>query len=145
MVPHGQNLTEIRERGVERLTCILCKRLMYRVAERIAELEHAEGIVTGEVIGEHASQTLPNLRVLTSAIQHPIYRPLLGLDKVQIEQLARKIGTYELSTQPVTECTAVPRRPSTRARLVEVEEVERRLDVWGMVERSLKSMRVLHV
>jgi len=146
VVPHGQNLAEFRERCSERLTCILCKRRMYRVAERIAEMEHAEGIVTGEAIGEQASQTLHNLRVLSSAAtKYPIHRPLLGFDKNETERIARKIGTYEASTRRARGCAAVPRKPVTMAKMQEVTEAEGNLNIEEMVEKSVKSLRVVNL
>jgi len=146
LVPHGQNLVKFRERCSERLTCILCKRMMYHVAERIAEMEHAEGIVTGEAIGEQASQTLHNLRVLgLAATKYPIHRPLLGFDKNETERIARKIGTYKASTQSAKGCVAVPRKPVTMAKLQEVTEAEGSLNIAEMVEKSVKSLRVVNL
>jgi len=146
VVPHGQNLAEFRGKCPERLTCLLCKRMMYRIAERIAEIEHAEGIVTGEAIGEQASQTICNLRVLTSvATKYPVHRPLLGFDKAEIDRIARKIGTYEVSAQRVKGCTAAPRRPATMAKLLEVTEAEKALNVEEMVQKSMKSLKVVNL
>jgi len=144
VVPHGPSLAEIREKCPERLTCLLCKRMMYRVAERIADAEGADGIVTGEALGEQASQTLRNLRVLTAAAgRYPIHRPLLGFDKAETERLARKIGTYEPSTRRAGACTAVPRRPATSADPEKVAEAERALDIEGMVETALGGLRTV--
>jgi len=144
IVPHGQNLKEIKEKCPENLTCILCKRLMYRIAERIADRENAEGIVTGEAIGEQASQTLSNLRILSQAVKnYPIHRPLLGLEKTEIEELARKIGTYEISARPAKNCTAAPKRPATRTNLKRVLEAEDKLDVDAMVDRSVRNAEIL--
>ncbi len=145
VVPNGSNLAEFkRKRRYERLTCILCKRMMYRVAERIADTVRAEGIVTGEAIGEQASQTLRNLSVLNSAVtKYPIHRPLLGFDKSETEQIARRIGTYETSIQKAKGCTAVPRKPVTMAKPHEVAGAEESLDIEEMVERSVKSLKIV--
>ena len=146
VIPHGQNLTESGEKCPKRLTCILCKRMMYRVAERIADMERAEGIVTGEAIGEQASQTLRNLRVLTTAAEkYPIHRPLLGFDKAETERLARKIGTYNLSIQRAKGCTAAPHKPATSADPQDVAEAENSLNIDEMVERSIKALKVIKV
>ena len=146
MVPHGQNLTEFKMKCPERLTCILCKRMMYRIAERIAEMERAEGIVTGEAIGEQASQTLQNLRVLnTAAKKYPIHRPLLGFDKAETERIAQKIGTYKPSTKRAKGCSAAPRKPATMAKLQQVAEAEEGLNIVEMVERSVKSLKVVNL
>ena len=146
IVPHGPNLIEIREKCPERLTCILCKRMMYRVAEEIARKEKAEGIVTGESIGEQASQTLWNLKVLDEAAkQYPVYRPLIGFDKVETERIAKKIGTYEISIQKAKGCEAVPKRPATKASLKNVIEAEKALDIESMVRSSIKNAKILDV
>jgi len=146
VVPHGQNLAEFKKKCPERLTCILCKRMMYRIAERIAEMERAEGIVTGEAIGEQASQTLQNLRVLnTAATKYPIHRPLLGFDKAETEWIAQKIGTYEPSAKRAKGCSAAPRKPATMAKPQEVAKAEENLNVGEMVERSVKSLKVVNL
>jgi len=146
VVPHGRNLIEIKEKCPERLTCILCKRMMYRIAERIADREGAEGIVTGEALGEQASQTLRNLRVLnTAAEKYPVHRPLLGFDKNETEKIARKIGTYEASIQKAKGCTAFPSKPITSADSRKVAEAEGALNIEEMVERSVKSLRTVNL
>jgi thiamine biosynthesis protein ThiI len=120
--------------------------MMYRVAERLAEQLHAEGIVTGEAIGEQASQTLTNLRVLSAAItEYPVHRPLLGFDKAETEALARKIGAYDVSSKKTAGCSAVPYQPSTKAKLEEVLKAEEKLDIEGMVERSLESIKIIEL
>ena len=144
IVPHGENLKKIIENCSRRFTCLLCKRMMYRVAERLAEVVGAEGIVTGEAIGEQASQTLTNLRVLNTAAQkYPIHRPLLGFDKAETERIARKIGTYKPSTRKAKGCTAVPKKPATMAMLKKVVEAEKKLEIEDMVEKSFHSSRTL--
>jgi thiamine biosynthesis protein ThiI len=147
VVPNGPNLAEFKEkRRFERLTCILCKRMMYRIAEKIADMVRAEGIVTGEAIGEQASQTLRNLRVLSSAVtKYPIHRPLLGFDKTETQQIARRIGTYEASIQKAKGCIAFARKPTTMAKPHEVAEAEKMLDIGEMVERSAKSLKIVNL
>jgi len=144
IVSHGQNLKEIVEKCPRRFTCLLCKRMMYRIAERMADLEKAEGIVTGEAIGEQASQTLRNLRVLNlAATKYPIHRPLLGFDKAETEKLAKKIGTYVISTRKAKDCTAVPQKPATQAKIEDIENAEKALDIKSMIEDSLRKSRTL--
>jgi thiamine biosynthesis protein ThiI len=146
VVPHGENLEVLASQAPEKLTCVLCKRIMYRIAERIAEMERAEGVVTGEAIGEQASQTLHNLRVLNeAAVDYPIHRPLLGFDKRETEELARKIGAFEISIRKTRGCNAVPKKPATKARLEAVKEAERKLDIARMVEESVRAAEVLTV
>lgn len=146
IVKHGESLREIVEEAPRRLTCLLCKRLMYRVAERIAERVGAEGLVTGEAIGEQASQTLRNLRVLDRAAErYPVHRPLLSFDKAETERLARKIGTYEISARSVKGCTAAPHKPATKSKLEEIVEAEDGLNIEEMVKRSLGSLEVVNL
>lgn len=146
VVPHGQNLSEIIEKCPERMTCILCKRMMYRIAERIADVEGAEGIVTGEAIGEQASQTLRNLRVLTEAAEkYPIHRPLLGFDKTDTVKIARKIGTFEITTQRAKSCEAVPSRPMTFSDQTKISEGEEALNIGKMIDRSISSIRIVEL
>jgi thiamine biosynthesis protein ThiI len=145
VVQHGENLKQIMETN-RKYSCLLCKRMMYRVAERLAEQLHAEGIVTGEAIGEQASQTLTNLRVLNAAVkEYPVHRPLLGFDKEETEAIARKIGTYKVSSRKAGECTAVPYQPSTKAKLEDVLNAEEKLDIEKMVEKSLKSIKTVEL
>jgi thiamine biosynthesis protein ThiI len=146
VVQHGENLKKIIEDSSRKFTCLLCKRAMYRIAERLADMIGVEGIVSGEAIGEQASQTLTNLRVLSNAVQkHPIHRPLLGFDKAETEAIARKIGTYEISSRKAGRCTAVPSKPATKAKLEEVMNAEQKLNIEEMVERSIESTKVVKV
>jgi thiamine biosynthesis protein ThiI len=113
-------------RSEERLTCVVCKRRMYRLAAALAGEVGALGIVTGESLGQVASQTLDNLAVLDGAVDLPVYRPLIGLDKNEIIGVARRIGTFVPSTAPGCGCRAVPDVAATKADLAEVEAIEAR-------------------
>jgi len=145
VVQHGENLRQIMKTN-RKYSCLLCKRMMYRVAECLVERMNAEGIVTGEAIGEQASQTLTNLRVLNAAVkEYPVHRPLLGFDKQETEAMGRKIGTYAVSSKKAAPCTAVPYQPSTKAKLEEVLKAEEKLDVKAMVKRSLESIQIVEL
>lgn len=145
IVQHGENMKKIRTTN-KKYSCLLCKRMMYRVAERLAEQLHAEGIVTGEAIGEQASQTITNLRVLDTAVkEYPVHRPLLGFDKEETEAIGRRIGTYEFSSSKAGACSAVPYQPSTKAKMEEVLKAEEKLDIEAMIEQSLKSIKIIEV
>jgi thiamine biosynthesis protein ThiI len=96
-------------------TCLLCKRRMYRLAVKFAKEHGAKGIVTGESLGQVASQTLDNLIVLDAAAELPVYRPLIGFDKEDTIRIARNIGTFQISIGKAKGCGAVPKGPSTRA------------------------------
>jgi len=119
---------QLRREGREKFTCLICKRRMYRIAASLAREEGAKGIVTGESLGQVASQTLDNLLVLDEAAELPVYRPLIGLDKDEITRMARTIGTFDPSTESVGECRAVPGKPSTSADPGRIREMEESLD-----------------
>ena len=107
---------------------------------------HSEGIFTREAIGEQASQTITNLCVLNSAVKdYPVHRPLLGFDKEETEAVARKIGTYRLSSKKAGACTAVPYQPCTKAKLEEVLKAEEKLNIAEMVSRSLESIKIVEL
>jgi len=144
VIPYGHVLGTIVKNCPRHLTCLLCKRMMYRVAEVLADKVRAEGIVTGESIGEQASQTLRNLRMLDRvAEKYPVHRPLLGFDKAETEGLARKIRTYKISARNVQGCKAAPHKPATEAKLEEIEEAEARLNIKEMVERCAGELKAV--
>jgi len=146
VVPHGDDLADILRNCPRNLTCVLCRRMMYRLAEEIALEEKAEAIVTGEIIGEHASQTLRNLRVESEAISEvTVLRPLIGMNKTEVESMARKIGTFDVSTKPASCCTGPPPKPRTRAKLEEITKAEERLNIKEMIARDLKGITLLIV
>lgn len=147
VVPNGLNIKEFKKRKrFERLTGILCKRMMYRIAEQIADMVRAEAIVTGEAIEEPASQTLRKLRVLDSVLtKYPVHRPLLGFEKAEREQMARRIGIYEVSIQMVKGCTAVSGKPVAGVKLQEVAEAEKTLNIEEMVERSVEALKIVNL
>jgi len=146
IVPHGKNLQTFVKDAPRKLTCLLCKRMMYRIAERIAQEEKAEGIVTGEAIGEQASQTITNLKVLNEATRsYPVHRPLLGFDKNETEAVGRKIGTFEISTRKAKGCTAAPDKPATKAKLEDVKKAEANLNIEKMVQESINEAQTMTV
>jgi thiamine biosynthesis protein ThiI len=115
---------ELIKKHLEKYTCILCKRRMYRVATVFARKKGAKGIVTGESLGQVASQTLDNLLVLTDAAEIPVYRPLIGFDKEDAIRIAREIGTFSESIAHASGCKAVPKGPSTAAKLEMIHQIE---------------------
>lgn len=118
------------------LRVVIYRRLMLRIAERIARDRRARALVTGEVIGQVASQTIQNLAVIEAAATLPILRPLVGMDKDEIVAEARRLGTYEISIIPDQDCCQLftPAHPATRARAAEVEQAEAALPVADLVE-----------
>ncbi len=116
-----------------RATCVLCRRLMYRIASEVVRGEGALGIVTGYSLGQVASQTAENIMAEQAGIDVPVYHPLISMDKTEIVDLAREIGTYEV-TEETKSCTAVPRKPMTRARLDDILAMEDELGLREMAK-----------
>jgi thiamine biosynthesis protein ThiI len=122
------------------LRVVVYRRLMVRIAETIARSAQARALVTGEVVGQVASQTLENLSVIDAAATVPVLRPLIGMDKDEITEQARRLGTYEISIVPDEDCCQLftPKHPATRARIAEVEAVERALPMDEFVARAAR-------
>jgi len=122
------------------ITCLLCKRFMYRVAEQICFLHDCQGIVTGEILGEQASQTAKNLRVLDSAVMMPVHRPLFGFDKDEVVTLAGCLGTMPIAATPSDPCRGVPNRPTIGGEVFEVEKVEEKINITKHLEQCLRGI-----
>jgi thiamine biosynthesis protein ThiI len=127
----------------DKARCVLCKRMMLRFAEQIAEKEGCDYLVTGDNLGQVASQTLDNLAVVSAAVKIPILRPLLCNDKQETVDLAKKIGTYEISVEAASCCDALPRQPLTKATLSRIENEEKKIDVDRIVEEAVSKAEVL--
>ena len=119
---------------------IVYRRLMLRIAERIGRLGRVQALVTGDVVGQVASQTLENLAVVGNVATLPLFRPLIGMDKDEITAEAQRIGTYPISIIPDQDCCTLftPRNPQTRARLGDIEAAERALPIDELVERAVR-------
>ena len=124
---------------------ILYRRYMLRLAEQIARREKARVLVTGDSVGQVASQTIENIDVISRAVSMPILRPLIGEDKVEIIEIARQIGTYEISIQPDQDCCSlfVPKHPETKANLAEIEKSEAQLNAGDAMNAAMESAEVL--
>lgn len=123
---------------------ILSRRFMMRLADRIAEDNHIDAIITGENLGQVASQTMKSMSVINQTVERPILRPLVGFDKVDIIDIARDIETYETSILPFDDCCSLflPDRPVTKPELSDIERSEEALDIDGLVESAIKNMTV---
>jgi len=138
---HGTNQTLIKKGCDGSYQCVLCKRLMMRVAKEFAVRNGCSGIVMGDSLGQVASQTLRNIRSETSGLDLPVLRPLIGFDKLEIEAVAKEIGTYELSILPESPCGVVPLRPATEADPRKVASMQSSLDFDAMVMSSADSAK----
>lgn len=117
IVDYGEYLQATKDYAPEKMTCVLCKSGMYKIAEKIAKEYGALAIVDGSSVGQVASQTLSNILVTRHGVEMPILSPLIGLDKIEISKIADKIGTFEISKIDDGGCKAVPKYPETRADL----------------------------
>ena len=144
VVDFNKILLEISEKCSRKPYFVLMKRMMYRIAEAIANKEKIPYLATGESLGQVSSQTLQNLAVLSSASKIPVLRPLLGYDKEEIIKIAREIGTFSSSCSK-EHCDALgPKKPSTRAKLADVLEEEKKLDIGALVDEAVSSARILN-
>ena len=141
-VPFGGYQKIIASECPPNLRIILYRRLMLRVAERIAWLEKAKALVTGESLGQVASQTLENIMAVNSVVKLPVLRPLIGADKLEIIDTAKRIGTFEISSRPADDCCTLfmPRSPETHARIVDCERAEEGLDLDAWVDEIMEHL-----
>ncbi|MFC1800730.1 tRNA sulfurtransferase [Nanoarchaeota archaeon] len=141
IIDHGKNLRKIVE-CERRFTCVLCRRMMFRISQEIAKKENCQVLVTGENLGQVASQTLDNLIVTDKAINIDILRPLLTYEKNDIINLAKKIGTHDASVEASYCCKAVPPNPATKAKLHIIEKVEKSLNIPELVKEAIKHAEI---
>ena len=147
IVPFTHIQEEIRDKCPEEYFTLVMRRFMMRIAQRIALDNNARAIVTGENLGQVASQTMEAMASTQAVLQLPVLQPLIGMDKEEIVRLARKIGTFETSILPYEDCCTVftPRHPRTRPKLREVEAAESALDVDALVEEAVKGIEKVTV
>jgi len=140
LAPHGENQAINMEKCQSSYQCVLCKRLMLRTAQAVAKEVGAKGIVMGDSLGQVASQTLNNIMAEQHGLELPVLRPLIGLDKLEIERLAKEMGTYEISimSDGSSECTAVPSRVITHASVADIMAEEAKVDLEAMALFSAK-------
>lgn len=138
----GEIQREISLEAPPALRVLLYRRLMLRIADAVAKREGARALVTGESLGQVASQTLENIAAVDPAAAMPVLRPLIGMDKNEIIAEARTLGTFEVSSRPHDDCCTLfmPRLPETKARIDQIEAAEAGLDVARMVEQALDSL-----
>ena len=148
---HVINLLPIQEQIVqncpEEETTILVRRFMMRIGEKIARRSGCMMLITGENLGQVASQTAEALVVTDACVQMPVMRPLIAMDKVDIMDKAMEIGTYEKSIEPYEDCCTVflPKHPTTKPRLAQIEASEALLDVEGLVDAAVKSEEIVRI
>ncbi|MDN9643031.1 tRNA 4-thiouridine(8) synthase ThiI [Clostridioides difficile] len=145
---HKVNILEIQkaigENCNEEETTILSRRFMMRIAQRLSEKRHCDALITGESIGQVASQTIQGLTCTNAVVDLPVFRPLIAMDKSDIVDIAKKIGTFETSIVPEEDCCSVfsPRKPVTKPRLEKIEKSETALDIEKLVQDAIDKIEV---
>lgn len=142
VVPFGDCQREISLACSGALRVIMYRRVMFSVAERIARIEQAKAIVTGESLGQVASQTLDNIIATNEVVSLPVFRPLIGSDKQEIIERAQELGTYDISTETAPDCCTLfmPRRPETHAKLDQVHEAWDAFDHDAMIDHLVDTL-----
>ena len=143
VVDYGEYLQVAKDKAPEKMTCVLCKSGMYRIAEKLARKIGADAIVDGSSVGQVASQTLSNILATRYGVDMPILSPLIGLDKEEITAIAKEIGTFPISEIDDGGCSAVPRYPETRADLERVKEACNAMNQDVEIEKAFENIRKL--
>ncbi|KXG74217.1 tRNA uracil 4-sulfurtransferase ThiI [Thermotalea metallivorans] len=138
---------EIHEKCPEEEMTILSRRFMMKIGEKIAKNNGCNALITGESIGQVASQTIQGLTVTNEAVSLPVFRPLIALDKVDIIEIAKKIGTFEISILPYEDCCTVflPKRPVTKPKIEKILASEEKLEVEKLIEEAIVHMEVIEI
>ena len=147
IVPFTEIQEEIRRNSPEEFFTLIMRRFMMRISQRVADQVKAKALVTGENLGQVASQTMEALRVTEDVVDLPVLRPLIGMDKEEIVRLSRKIGTFDTSILPYEDCCTVftPRHPRTKPNLDEVCEAEAVLDIEGLIDRAMTNREFVRI
>src|SRR6202007_3310876 len=145
LVPFEPLQREIAAAAPEAFRTLLYRRLMLRVAERIALRSGGKGVITGDSLGQVASQTLQNLQAVGSIAKLPIYPPLIGDDKLKIQEIARRFGTHDISEQPFHDCCPAfqPKSPALFATSEALDAAEASFDVASLVDRAIRTLTVV--
>jgi len=146
IVPFTEIQLAIIEKCPENYLTVIMRRIMMRIAERISRTADSAALITGESIGQVASQTMESLVCTDNAVEIPVFRPLIGMDKEEIVTISKKIGTYETSILPYEDCCTifVPKHPKTKPNLAEIIEAEKALtDIEEMIEKSISEEEVV--
>ncbi len=141
VVPFTRIQMEIHEKCPDEFGTLIMRRFMMRIAEKLAKRRGCLALVTGENLGQVASQTMEAIAVTDRMADMPVFRPLIGLDKLEITQMATRIGTYETSILPYEDCCTVftPRHPCTKPRLADIEKAETLLDMDALIDEAVEN------
>ncbi len=143
-IPYTEIQDEFIKYAARKLTCLLCKRLMLRIASKVAQDNKISFILNGDILGEQASQTLDNLYAVQNVIQDVfVLRPLIGFEKLGVIHLAQDIGTYPLSSLPAPGCTKNPKYPETHAKLKELKKAENNFNYEKIVPELISKAEIV--
>ena len=144
LIPFAKIQEQILTKTPAKLRVVLYRRMMMKIAQKIAEKEKALALVTGESVGQVASQTLENIKVIEEVVDLPVFRPLIGQDKQEIIDQAKEIGTFKISIIPHQDCCSrfLPKHPATKARLDEVKKAEENLDIEELVNSAIAETEI---
>lgn len=147
LVPFTEIQLAIYDGCPEKETTVIMRRLMMEIAERLAVADGAGALITGEALGQVASQTMESLAATNDAVSMPVFRPLIGFDKEEITDVAKKIGTFETSIQPFEDCCTVfvPQHPVTRPKVEEIRRSEKLVDFAPMIDRAVSGTETVHI
>ena len=147
VVPFTDIQMQIHEKCHEDYTTVIMRRYMMRIANEIARREHSQALITGESIGQVASQTMHALSCTDAVADMPVFRPLIGFDKSEIIEIAQKIGTYETSNLPYEDCCTVftPRHPATKPKMDIILEGESKLDTEALIAAAIEGTEVIQL
>lgn len=147
VVPFTHIQEEIQRHCAEEYFTLIMRRMMMRIACRVASKAGCKALITGESVGQVASQTIPALACTDAVADMPVFRPVIGMDKEEIVRIARKIDTFDISIQPFEDCCTVftPRHPCTRPKIADVEAEEAALEVEALIEEAIAGIRELSI
>ena len=147
IIPFGDIQEAIRDNCRPENRVVLYRRMMYRIAEEVAKLLGCKALVTGESLGQVASQTLENLAAVSAVVTTSVFRPLIGNDKLDIIQKAKEIGTYEISIEPHQDCCSIfmPQNPATKAKIFFLENDETKFPFQKFIQESLEKIEFLEL
>ena len=147
VVPFTDIQMQIHEKCPEDYTTLIMRRYMMRIAERIARKEDALALITGESVGQVASQTMEALATTNEVVSMPVFRPLIGFDKIDIMEYARKIGTYDTSILPYEDCCTVftPRHPATKPKEALIQKGESQLDQEALIQAAVDQAEIVEL
>ena len=136
---------DIHEKFPETYTTLIMRRFMMRIAQEVANRERAQALITGESIGQVASQTMEALQCTNEVVDLPVFRPLIGFDKQEIIDVANRIGTFETSSLPYEDCCTVftPRHPATKPKMDIILKGEEALDAESLIKEALEGMEIV--